>query len=145
MVIWGLSECGREKLAHEIALNHYENMMEVYRKTSTFFENYAPESANPGNPAKGDFVGWAGIIPITVLIEYVLGIQVHAEKNEIIWYVNNLERHGIKRIPVGRDAYADLICGARSDANEKPNITVKSDKKIKITVIYGDNEFVIGE
>ncbi len=51
MVIKGLSECGREKLAHEIAINHYENMMEVYRKTGTFFENYAPESANPGNPA----------------------------------------------------------------------------------------------
>ena len=104
-----------------------------------------PNRLTPATRRKGDFVGWAGIIPITVLIEYVLGIQVHAEKDEIIWYVNNLERHGIKRIPIGRDAYADLICEARSDANENPNITVKSDKKIKITVIYGDNEFVIGE
>ncbi len=80
-----------------------------------------------------------------MLIEYVLGIQVHAEKSEIVWHVKNLERHGIKRIPVGRDAYADLICEARSGENEKPNITVKSDKPIKVTVICGDNKFVIGE
>ncbi len=119
--------------------------MEVYRKTGTFFENYAPESASPGNPAKSDFVGWSGIIPITVFIEYVLGIQVHAEKNEVVWYVRNTERHGIRRIPVGRDVYADLICEARSDENEKPNVTVTSDKPIKVTVIYGDNKFVIGE
>lgn len=145
MVIRGLSECGEEQLAYDIALNHYENMMKVYHEKGTFFENYAPESANPGNPAKGDFVGWAGIIPITVLIEYVLGIQVHAEKNEVVWYVRNLERHGIKQIPVGRDAYADLICEARADENEKPKVTVKSDKPIKVTVVYGNNKFTIGE
>ncbi len=144
MVIKGLSESGEEKLAYDIALNHYENMLEVYRRTGTFFENYAPESANPGEPAKDDFVGWTGIVPITVFIEYILGIQVHAEKDEIVWHINNLERHGIKRIPIGRNAYADLICEARSNENEKPSITIVSDKPIKLTVIYGDKKYMIG-
>ena len=141
MIIRGLTEIGKEQLAYDIALNHYENMLEVYRKEGTFFENYAPETADPGNPAKSDFVGWSGIIPITVFIEYILGIQVHAEKDEIVWHVRNLERHGIKKLPIGRDMYADLICEARNSPDEKPEITLKADKPIKLTVIYGDNKF----
>ena len=141
MIIRGLTEIGKEQLAYDIALNHYENMLEVYRKTGTFFENYAPETADHGNPAKSDFVGWAGIIPITVFIEYILGIQVHAEKGEIVWYVRNLERHGIKKLPIGRDMYADLICEARNSSDEKPKIMLKADKPVKLTVIYGDNKF----
>lgn len=141
MAIRGLSECGREDLAYDIAMNHYENMMEVYRKTGTFFENYAPESASKGNPAKGDFVGWTGIIPITVFIEYILGIQIHAERNEIVWYVRNLERHGIKNIPIGKNCTAELICEARKSVYEKPKITFKCDKSVKLTVIYGGNKF----
>lgn len=140
MIIRGLTEYGKHDLAYDIALNHYECMLEVYEKTGTFWENYAPDSVNRGNSSSGDFVGWSGIIPITVFIEYVLGIQIEAEKKEIVWRVHSLDKHGIKKIPVGRNITADLICEKRSSSDEKPVITVNSTEPVKVTVIYANGK-----
>ena len=137
MILCGLSANGKEKLAKEIAECCYKNCIEGYKKTGTFWENYAPETADRGDPAREDFVGWTGIFPITVLIEYILGIRVSAEKSEIVWRVNRLEEHGIKKLPVGRDSFVTLMCKARKSQDEKPEITVESDRPVKVKVIYG--------
>lgn len=50
MVLCGLSANGKEKLAKDIAECCYQNAMEVYRKTGTFWENYAPETATAATP-----------------------------------------------------------------------------------------------
>lgn len=143
MVLRGLTENGEHELAHEIAVNHYENMLKVYKDTGTFWENYAPEYAERGQTSRGDFVGWAGIIPITVFIEYVLGIQIMAEKKEIVWRINNLEKHGFNRLPIGRDLYVDLLCEERKSLSDKPVVTVKCAEDIKVTVIYDGKSFEI--
>ena len=62
-----------------------------------------------------DFVGWTGLIPIAVLIEYVFGIQADAKNDEIVWRVNLCEEHGIEKYPFG-GKFVDLHCEAR----EKP-------------------------
>ena len=138
MILRGLSKYGKDELAREIALNHYGNVLEVYKKTGTFWENYAPEMTEEGY-ARRDFVGWTGIVPISVFIEYILGIRVEAQKDEIIWRIDNLNRHGIERIPVGRNEFADLVCERRKDAAEKPVVTVRSDKPLTVKVFYGNN------
>jgi hypothetical protein len=54
MVLRGLTEVGRDALAHDIARNHLDNVVTVFEKTGTVHENYAPESAAPapvGRPA----------------------------------------------------------------------------------------------
>ena len=73
------------------------------------------------------------------MIEYILGIRVSAEKSEIVWRVNRLEERGVKKQPVGRDSFVTLMCKARKSQNEKPEITVESDKPIKVKVIYGED------
>lgn len=50
MILCGLSANGKEKLAKDIAECCYQNAMEVYRKTGTFWENYAPETATAATP-----------------------------------------------------------------------------------------------
>ncbi|MBQ7549050.1 MAG: glycoside hydrolase [Clostridia bacterium] len=144
MVLRGLTRYGRHGLAAEIAENHYENVMKVFNETGTFWENYAPESAAPGRAQK-DFVGWTGLVPITVFIEYILGITVESEKDLIIWRVSKTERHGIKKLSVDRDSTVDLECAARSSVSEKPAVTVKCDKDITVKVIYdGGKSFTVG-
>ena len=71
------------------------------------------------------------------MIEYILGIRVSAEKSEIVWRLSKLEKHGIKKLPVGRDSFVTLMCEERKSENERPEITVESDKPIKVKVIYG--------
>ena len=53
--------------------------------------------------------------------------------------MNRLEEHGIKKLPTGRDSYVTLMCKARKSQDEKPEITVESDKPIKVKVIYGED------
>ncbi|MGL5957540.1 MAG: MGH1-like glycoside hydrolase domain-containing protein, partial [Phocaeicola sp.] len=64
MVMLGLVNKGYHNLAYQIALNHYSQVFEVYKKTNTFWEYYAPESTEPGFMARPNFVGWTGLPPI---------------------------------------------------------------------------------
>jgi hypothetical protein len=97
MVMRGLENYGYRALAHEIAFNHLRMMTDVYRATGTIWENYAPDSAEPGKPAKKDFVGWSGIGPIMYLLEYAIGLQPDAAHNRLHWKIPAGVRCGCER------------------------------------------------
>lgn len=124
MVLRGLGRAGRDDLAHAIACNHVANVTKVFEQTGTLWENYAPESAAAGNPARRDFVGWAGIGPITVLLENVLGIRPAANGRGLIWDIRLLEGHGVRRYPLGGGGWIDLTCGPRQSATDAPDVQV---------------------
>lgn len=90
----------------------------------------------------GDFVGRTGIIPITMLIEDVFGIEVNSKDNEIVWHINELSRHSIKNLPFGKNFEVTLICEKNSE-EEKPQITVLGGRPKKIRIIYGGGEFYL--
>lgn len=75
LVIRGLENYDYDGLAREIAFNHLTNIGRVFPETGTLWENYAPDSAKRGKPAKQDFVGWSGIGPILYLLEYGIGLN----------------------------------------------------------------------
>lgn len=137
MVVSGLSAKGYSSLAREIALNHYEQVFEVYKKTGTFYEYYSPESPSPGFMARDNFVGWTGLTPIAELIEYVIGIRGDYIKKEIVWNICLTEENGILRYPFGMEETVDLICKERKSVSEEPKITVKSGMDFTLIVNYG--------
>lgn len=142
MVIKGLTENGFDSLAYKTAKKHYDNVLKVFKDTGTFWENYAPEYAGHGTPSRENFVGWSGIAPITIFIEYILGIQVNAHKNEITWFIKNTEKHGIENLFIGNRSFISLVCEKRDNKTQKPQIRVESTKKMKIRVIYDGGEFI---
>lgn len=121
MAVGSLKRNKKDALAREIALCCYKNMPGVYKDTGTFLENCAPDFCERGERSVGDFVGWTGIIPITMLIEDVFGIEVNSKDNEIVWHINELSRHGIKNLPFGKDSEITLICEKRNSEEEKPD------------------------
>ena len=141
MVLKGLDRVGYHALAHEIACNHLDNAVKVFNTTGTVWENYSSEHAKPGNPARPDFVGWTGLIPIAVLIEYVFGIQADAKNEEIVWRVNLTEEHGIEKYPFG-GRFVDLHCEARENTAAEPVVTVKCDSPVRVRVIWEGGEKV---
>lgn len=141
MVIRGLRQYGEYELAAEIAKNHYQNVLEVYRETGTFWENYAPEYAARGSRSKGDFVGWTGLVPITELIEDILGIQLDVPNNTIHWYLSNLERHGMENMMFGARRIS-LCCAARQSESESPVITAEGCEGIRIIVHYDNRDMI---
>ncbi len=147
MVLKALTAAGRRDLAHEIACNHLENVTEVFRKTGTVFENYAPESASQGKPAVSDFVGWGGTGPVAVLFEHVFGLRYEAAANVLHWDVRRTEAHGVDRFPVGGKGAARLSSGPRNRAEDAPDVTVEADAPLRVRLTWpggGVREFTVG-
>ena len=71
MVIKGLSKVGEHELAQDLAKKTYTAVAEVFEATGTFWENYAPDLISYGMPAKLDFCGWTGLVPIAIYHEYI--------------------------------------------------------------------------
>lgn len=140
MVMQGLYKKGYRKLAREIALNHYEQIFDVYKKTGTFWEYYSPEDSAPGFMARKDFVGWTGLPPIAEFIEFIIGIQSDYTNKQIVWDLNLTEKNGIERYPFGKDGFVDLVADSRRSPNEEPKISVNTNVGFELIVLYGDKE-----
>ena len=134
MVLQALTERQDDDLAYEIARNHVANVVEVFQNTGTLWENYAPESASPGNPARGDFVGWTGVSAIAIPIEYLIGLRPQAGDKRLLWDVRLLEKHGVKNYPMGSENTVDLICNKRLDTTAAPTLLVKTDDAFQLEV-----------
>ncbi|MBN2132071.1 MAG: hypothetical protein JW741_21400 [Sedimentisphaerales bacterium] len=136
MVVAGLETYGYEELAREIAMNHLRCVVEVFKKTGTVWENYAPARVAGGKPAKGDFVGWTGIGPIAFFIEYAIGVKADAGANAITWNVRSPRRVGIERFWFGGKTVS-LIC-AEAGADGTRAIAVRSDGAFNLKIVSGD-------
>jgi hypothetical protein len=134
MVLRGLTQCGADRLAHEIAMNHVGNVTRVFEQTGTLWENYAPESVEPGNPAKPDFVGWGGLGPIAGLFEYVFGLRPLAADNRLIWDIRLLDAHGVEHYPFGARGMLNLRCEQRSSGQEQPVVHIASNIPVQVQV-----------
>lgn len=140
MVISGLTDKGYRRLAHDITMNHYNNVLKVFEKTGTFWEYYAPENAEPGFMARKDFVGWTGLPPIAELIEYIFGIRANVQENNITLDVNLTDGYGIDRYPYGADGLISFKVARRSSADEKPKVTITTNTPFTLTLMWGDQK-----
>jgi hypothetical protein len=136
MILRGLSEIGAGDLAHEIAMNHLDNVTRIFETTGTVWENLAPEFPKPGNPAKGDFVGWGGLPATAVLFEYAFGLRPDCAHNTLVWDVHLTEEHGIRQYPYGKDGLLNLTCAARKSTSERPQIVAESNVPLTLRVVW---------
>ncbi len=140
MVITGLTKKGYTHEARTIAENHYGNVLDVFRKTGTFWEYYAPEASEPGFMARKEFVGWTGLPPIAVFIEYILGIKSDYSTQSVTWDVSQIEEHGIERYPFGPDGIVTFKAKARQSTDDRPTITVDSNTAFDLTIKWGEGQ-----
>ncbi len=137
MLLRGLDQTGNSSLSHQIAVNHLDNVVSSFLKTGTLWENYAPDYFGEGRSGK-DFVGWTGLVPTAVLFENVFGIKADVPNGRIVWDLRLSDEHGVENYPFGNDATLNLKCGARKSPGEEPLVSVESNRRIKITLLWGD-------
>jgi glycogen debranching enzyme len=130
MVLDGLHRVGERELAHSLGRRHLELVAQVAHDTGTIWENYSPERPAPGAEARPDFVGWGGASVITVGIEHVLGIATRGDT--VTWDLRLLDRHGVRRLPVGRNATVDLLVGARTHPEDEPILSARTDAPVRL-------------
>jgi hypothetical protein len=140
MVITGLDKKGYANQAQAIAANHYQQVFETYKNTGTFWEYYAPESTEPGFMARKDFVGWTGLPPIAVFIEYILGIRSNYSENKIVWDITQKEAHGMERYPFGPEGLVTFKIKKRNDVDDTPQVTVESNVAFELTLKWGNGK-----
>jgi hypothetical protein len=140
MVIKGLESNGLSDLAREIALNHLHTVVEVYKKTSTIWENYAPDTLSCGilennSSVKDDFVGWSGMAPIRFFIEYAIGVRADAPTNTIEWTITSNKRIGIEKFWFAGNTLDLIAMEAGPDGLRQ--IRISAEKTFKLTIIMG--------
>jgi hypothetical protein len=92
----------------------------------------------------GDFVGWGGVGPITVLLEYVFGIRADVPQAKLVWDIRLLERFGVERYAFGVDGVLSLQCEARSIATDLPVVHITSNIDLTVEVLWGSVASHIG-
>jgi hypothetical protein len=137
MVMAGLARHRCFELARKIALCHLDAVVAVCEDTGTLWENYAPENNSPGEPARKDFVGWTGLVPIAVLFEYVFGLQPNAHAQRIVWHCDLTDEFGIDAYPFGRDGILDLAVKRRCSREERPQLSVTSNVPVSFEIHWG--------
>ncbi len=140
MVLRGLDRAGYHGMAHEISREDLDHVVRVVEETDTVWENYAPDWSAPGEPARPDFVGWAGLAPVAGLIEYVLGLRADAPGGRLLWDVRLLVEHGIRRYPFGSDGVLDLTCAARRSVAEEPRVEASSTAPLDLVIRWDESE-----
>ncbi len=136
MIIKGLQRNGFHSLAFDLAMKHHQQVGEVFKKTNTFWEYYAPETADPGLLARPDFIGWTGLVPVSILFESIFGINVNFLKKTIQWHVNLTDEHGIDRYPIGPDGMLSFKSAARISAKQRPSIEINSNMELKLLLSW---------
>jgi glycogen debranching enzyme len=153
MVIRGLEVAGYAALASRIALENLDAVAEVFANTGTLWENYAPDAIAPGDPAKKDLVGWSGITPILVLLEYKIGLKPDAARNELRWSLAGPGRIGCERFWFNGHTVT-LIADPAARAVGRWRIRVRSDGPFRlmarganrrrvISIRQGESAFVL--
>jgi glycogen debranching enzyme len=132
MILRGLTRYHQDSLAYAIAKNHSDAIVDVFKKTNTFYENYSPEF-NQGND-KDNFVGWTGISAINVLLEYVLGIRPDVLNNKLTIVVNEIDEYGVRSYPFGKDGILEIKVAKRKTKYSEPKVTIKSTVDLTIEV-----------
>ncbi len=160
MILKGLENYGDFDLAHRIAVNHIENITSIFNEFSpdenkiafeerykdgykTIWECYSPDYPAPATRwdstfySRQDFVGWSGLGPIAMLIENVIGLNLRADKNLIIWHIYRDDKHGIKDLRFGEQK-VDLICS--SEENEL-DFEIMCEKGFNLEIIWNSHIF----
>ena len=90
--------------------------------------------------ARKDFVGWTGLPPIAVFIEYILGIRSDYANHSVIWDITQTEAHGIERYPYGPDGLVSFKVNKRNSSDETPSVTIDSNVAFELTLLWGKDK-----
>jgi glycogen debranching enzyme len=133
MLLCGLRKTGLHELVFEFASNHLDNVVDAFQKTGTLWENYAPDEIGKGNSTP-DFVGWSGLPPTAVLLEYVFGIQPDAPHNQLTWDIRLLDAYGVENYPFGLAGTLHLRCDSRKNYTDEPHVEITSNIGVNVLI-----------
>ena len=105
VAIRGLYECGFSQYARESAKKYLDVIAQVANdaRYGSIWECYSPDGARPaikdtGLLAMSNFVGCAGVGPVTLFIENVIGLHFDAWNNTVTFEITHNKKSGIENM-----------------------------------------------
>lgn len=136
MVLRGLHNRHQTELAHKLAANHIEMICRVHEATGLFWDNYAPESLEPGEPHAEDLTGLTPAALINMILENILGLSLDWPLRKVTFY-RHLERtrpYGIRNYPLGNEGTLDML-------SSQEYIQIRAD--VPLTLVIYDGRDVV--
>lgn len=138
-IIKGLERYGYYPFARKATRRYLNGLYTVFQHTGTLWENYQPEQAAPGQPAKPDFVGWTGIGPIALLIENELGFHSMGQEQRVVWRIHRTDKHGIRNLQVGQAQVTAVFYPATT--RHPPKILAHASQPAELIVYYQGRQY----
>jgi hypothetical protein len=112
---------------------------ELVEKTGTIWENYAPDAATQGKPARQNFAGWSAIGPILYLMEYAIGLRADAPRNSLAWNLTPGIQHGCERYRFNGHV-TSLVAKPLADRLGRFQVSVDSDGAFTLSLASGETK-----
>ncbi|MDY0288219.1 MAG: trehalase family glycosidase [Sphaerochaeta sp.] len=109
LVLRALRKQGYHDLAYRIAKNHLDAVLKVFEETGTVWENYAPEKFEPGSLSKPDMLGWSGLGPIAVLIEFICGVEIDMPNSRVEIISPHATGYTLRGLSVGKGEQLTVV------------------------------------
>lgn len=140
VLLCAMCQNGYVKEARAAALQILHGMQAVYENADFggIWEAYSPEEYKPATLENGglcqpEFVGWGGLMPITALIEIVVGINCNAPQNAITFRLLSEGDSGVENLHLGGQTVS--VCCRGYDAETKSGtLCVRAEKPFSLTV-----------
>lgn len=140
VLLCAMCQNGYVKEARAAALQILHGMQAVYENADFggIWEAYSPEEYKPATLENGglcqpEFVGWGGLMPITALIEIVVGINCNAPQNAITFRLLSKGDSGVENLHLGGQTVS--VCCRGYDAETKSGaLCVRAEKPFSLTV-----------
>ena len=140
VLLCAMYQNGYVKEARAAALQILHGIQAVYENADFggIWEAYSPEEYKPATLENGglcqpEFVGWGGLMPITALIEIVVGINCNAPQNAITFRLLSKGDSGVENLHLGGQTLS-VCCRGYDAETESGTLCVRAEKSFSLTV-----------
>lgn len=140
VLLCAMYQNGYVKEARAAALQILHGIQAVYENADFggIWEAYSPEEYKPATLENGglcqpEFVGWGGLMPITALIEIVVGINCNAPQNAITFRLLSKSDSGVENLHLGGQTLS-VCCRGYDAETESGTLCVRAEKPFSLTV-----------
>ncbi len=139
MIIRALLDSGKRDYAGYAG----EKILRMYSRAGgeggALYNEYGPDTALPAPGAQAQSPE-AGFVAIGILMEGILGIRVHAEKNEVSWNVWRTDEHGVRNLHFGENRVS-LVTKKRETRRTPPVIEGECERGFTLVVTVGSQKW----
>ncbi|KAA0228687.1 hypothetical protein FCG40_07155 [Fimbriimonadia bacterium ATM] len=132
LTLRALRDFGSEARAESSATEILRNLLRSGGEKHDLYEEYGAETRRPAEGAAAN-TPVAGLIPIAGFLEFVLGFEMDAEHDTLVWRIRRLDRHGIQNLRFG-DNHLSVIAEPRAATSDPIRIEVTTENAVVLEV-----------